>query len=206
MTLMIAMFASALPSLIVFPEERPVFLREYSTNHYNVFSYFLSRLGLEAFLTAVQMLLVAIVTYFMIDFQLSFGWHFIILYSLAMASTAIAMVLGSSVEDTKLAVEFLPMCLVPQILLSGFFIASELIPVWLRWLQNIMPFTYAVRIYMVQEFDDCAETTAVCQNLLDRNNINPDDVWWYWLALLGLFVVLRTAAFVLLRRKANKYF
>jgi hypothetical protein len=59
---------------------------------------------------------------------------------------------------------------------------------------------------MVQEFDDCAETTAVCQNLLDRNNINPDDVWWYWLALLGLFVVLRTAAFVLLRRKANKYF
>ena len=53
---MFAMFGSALPTLIVFPQERPVFLREYSTNHYSVFSYFLARLNLEGFLTAAQML------------------------------------------------------------------------------------------------------------------------------------------------------
>jgi hypothetical protein len=52
---MLAMFGSAMPTLIVFPEERPVFLREYATNHYSVVSYFLSRLLLEAILTAIQM-------------------------------------------------------------------------------------------------------------------------------------------------------
>jgi ABC-type multidrug transport system permease subunit len=204
---MISMFATALPTLIMFPDERPVFLREYSTNHYNVVSYFLSRLGLETFLTAVQILLVSILTYFMIDFQpISFGWHFIILYSLAMTSTALAMVLGSTVDDPKLAVEMLPLCLVPQFLLSGFFIATELIPVWLRWLTYLMPFNYAVKIYLNEEFTDCARTTKACQEVLDSNNIDSNDVWWYWLALLGLFVVLRTSAFILLRRKADKYY
>lgn len=53
---MFSMFGAALPTLVVFPQERPVFLREYSTNHYSVFSYFLSRLTLEGFLTAVQMI------------------------------------------------------------------------------------------------------------------------------------------------------
>jgi uncharacterized phage infection (PIP) family protein YhgE len=200
------MLATALPTLIMFPDERPVFLREYSTNHYNVVSYFLSRLGLETFLTAVQILLVAILTYFMINFQLNFGWHFIILYSLAMTSTALAMVLGSSVEDPKLAIEMLPLCLIPQFLLSGFFIATELIPVWLRWLTYLMPFNYAVKLYLNEEFADCARTTKACQEVLDSLSIDSNDVWWYWLALLGLFVVLRTSAFILLRRKADKYY
>jgi ABC-type multidrug transport system permease subunit len=68
----------------------------------------------------------------MIDFQMRFGYQFIVYYGLAMTSTAIAMVIGSSVEDPKLAIEFLPMLIVPQIMFAGFFIATNLIPVWLR--------------------------------------------------------------------------
>lgn len=48
------MFGSAQPELIKFPAERPVFLREYSTNHYSVVAYFLSRLSMECFITAAQ--------------------------------------------------------------------------------------------------------------------------------------------------------
>ena len=51
---MMTMFGTAQPSLLAFPDERPVFLREYSTNHYSVTSYFISRLTMEAFITAVQ--------------------------------------------------------------------------------------------------------------------------------------------------------
>lgn len=68
----------------------------------------------------------------MIDFQMRFGYQFIVYYALAMTSTAIAMVIGSSVEDPKLAIEFLPVLIVPQIMFAGFFIATNLIPVWLR--------------------------------------------------------------------------
>lgn len=48
MILMMSMFGTAMPTLLSFPEERPVFLREYSTNHYGVIAYFISRLAMEA--------------------------------------------------------------------------------------------------------------------------------------------------------------
>jgi ABC-2 type transporter len=57
MVMLMSMFGTAQPALLAFPEERPVFLREYSTNHYNVFSYFLSRLTMEAFITFLQITL-----------------------------------------------------------------------------------------------------------------------------------------------------
>jgi ABC-2 type transporter len=56
MVLLMSMFGTAQPALLAFPEERPVFLREYSTNHYSVVSYFVSRLTMEAFITAMQIL------------------------------------------------------------------------------------------------------------------------------------------------------
>lgn len=57
MILMLVMFGTAQPSLLAFPEERPVFLREYSTDHYVVGAYFVSRLVLEAVITFVQVML-----------------------------------------------------------------------------------------------------------------------------------------------------
>ena len=54
LALMANIFSTALPSLTSFPEERPVFLREYSTNHYSVLSYFVSRLTMELGVSAVQ--------------------------------------------------------------------------------------------------------------------------------------------------------
>ena len=54
--LMMAMFGTAMPTLLSFPEERPVFLREYSTNHYGVVAYFLTRLAMEALITFFQVI------------------------------------------------------------------------------------------------------------------------------------------------------
>ena len=52
------MMGPAQAALLAFPEERPIFLREYSTKHYSVFAYFVSRLVAEAILGAVQCVVV----------------------------------------------------------------------------------------------------------------------------------------------------
>jgi hypothetical protein len=66
MILMMSMFGTAMPTLLSFPEERPVFLREYSTNHYGVIAYFMSRLLMEALITFLQIIvLVSSVTAFL---------------------------------------------------------------------------------------------------------------------------------------------
>ena len=208
MILMAAMMGTAMPALLVFPAERPVFIREYSTNHYHMVPYFAAKLSMEAFLTSIQMLLLCIISYFMIGFQIGFGWHFLIVYVLAMSSNALAVLIGSLVANPSMAVEFLPVCFIPQLLFAGFFVRPELIPAWLRWLMYIFPLTYGVRIHMSKEFGDCAEGIAQqnCEALLANTLVDPDDVWWYWIALVSLFVVLRFGALAALRKKASKFY
>jgi len=167
--LMVSMFGTALPSLIVFPQERPVFLREFSTNHYTTVAYFMSRLVVEA----------------------------------------IAVMIGSGVHDAGSAIEFLPMVFVPQILFAGFFIKPSIIPVWLRWLQYVMPLTYGVKLHVEKNFNrNCGSPLGDvnCQKLLSNLNVVASDVWWYWVVMLSLFVVFRCTGLFLLRRKANTFF
>lgn len=57
---------------------------------------------------------------------------FAIIYVLAMAATAVAVLLGCSVTDPKIGQEFLPVLFVPQLLFAGFFVPTDFIPIWLR--------------------------------------------------------------------------
>jgi hypothetical protein len=202
MVLMLSMFGTAQPALLAFPEERPVFLREYSTNHYSVLSYFMSRLTMEAAVTAVQVLVLVLISFYLIGLQAGFGIFYLTVYMLAMASTASAVFLGCAVEDSKLGQEMLPILFVPQMLFAGFFVTPDLIPVWLRWAQYLCAMTYAVRIALLEEFP---EGTGA-DNLLETIEANRDDTWWYWLVLVGLFCGFRVMALIVLRQKATKFF
>jgi ABC-type multidrug transport system permease subunit len=209
MVVLMAMFGTAQPALLAFPEERPVFLREYSTNHYSVLSYFLARLTVEASITAVQVLVSCVISYFLISFTTGFGIFFITIYALAMSSTALAVLLGCAIEDPKLGQEMLPILFVPQMLFAGFFVVPELIPVWLRWARYLCSLTFAIRILLVEEFGNgCGGGKADenCQKTLDFVGADPDETWWNWVALVALFVVCRLLALIVLRKKALKFF
>jgi hypothetical protein len=49
----LTMIATGQTALLTFPSERPVFLREYTTDHYSVTSYFMSRLVVDAIVTSI---------------------------------------------------------------------------------------------------------------------------------------------------------
>eukprot|EP00934_Nitzschia_sp_Nitz4_P005064 Nitzschia sp. Nitz4//scaffold82_size85912//3498//7449//NITZ4_005123-RA/size85912-processed-gene-0.90-mRNA-1//1//CDS//3329558781//5054//frame0 len=209
MVTMMGMFGTAQPALLAFPEERPVFLREYSTDHYSVAAYFVSRLTMEAVVTALQILIQMLITYFLINFRADFFMLYLVEYALAMSSTALAVMLGCSVEDAKLGQEMMPILFVPQMLFAGFFVTPELIPSWLRWAQYLCSLTYAVRIALVLEFGDgCGSETAdyACAGLLENINADEDETWWNWLILLALFVGFRLLALFILQQKALKFF
>ena len=207
-----SMFGTAQPALFAIPEQRPIFLREYSTDHYSVIAYFLSRLSMEALITFLQILVQNIIVYFMIGFQANFFEFQAIIYALAMASTAVAVLLGCSVSDAKMAQELLPMLFVPQMLFAGFFVSITLLPSWLRWIQYICSLTYGVRLGLIAEFDDCvngsegAIAAEICNSRLEDVNAEMNNVWWYWLVLASLFVVLRLSALWVLKVKASSFY
>ena len=61
--MMMSMYGTAEDALLGFPAERPVFLREYSTNHYGVVSYVLSKMCVEAIVIFTQNLLFVSLSY-----------------------------------------------------------------------------------------------------------------------------------------------
>jgi len=209
LSLMANIFSTALPSLTQFPEERPVFLREYSTNHYSALPYFASKLTMELGVSAVQVSVSSLITYFLVGFNGNFAIFWTGLYLMACTSTALGVLVGSAVEHASVAIEFLPAVFMPQILFAGFFVPPDLIPVWLRWIRWICPLTYGVSIVVVNEFDgrcDGLGDPNYCQRVIDNVYADPDDVWWYYLVLLLLFVFFRLLALFVLKRKAEKFY
>ena len=209
LSLMANIFSTALPSLTAFPEERPVFLREYSTNHYTVLSYFVSRLAMELGVSAVQVTVSGILTYFLVGFSGNFGVFWAGIYLMACSSTALGVLVGSSVENATVAIEFLPAVFMPQILFSGFFVPPEYIPDWLAWIRWICPLTYGTRIVVANEFDgrcDDIPGPNYCDSVMDNVQTDPDELWWYFLVLVLLFAFFRLLALIVLKRKAEKFY
>eukprot|EP00435_Cladocopium_sp_Y103_P039117 s1390_g10.t1 len=64
-----AMFSASQPTILSFPLERPVFLREYSSNMYGTFAYFLSKMFVEVPLGAAQALLALSISHHYMRFQ-----------------------------------------------------------------------------------------------------------------------------------------
>jgi ABC-type multidrug transport system permease subunit len=96
----------------------------------------------------------------MIGLQSSFGMLFLNIYTLAMASTAMAVMLGCAVEDPKLGQEMLLILFVPQMLFADFFVTPNLIPKFLRWASYLCSMTYSVRLSLIEEFQDCGSEQA----------------------------------------------
>jgi len=195
------MFGVAQAALTSFPQDRAVFLREYSTNHYSIIPYFFSRTLIESFETVVQVLSTLVVAFFLMGFQMNFFYFFALNFLLGIVCNSIGVFIGSCVSDPNVALEFIPALIVPQLLFSGFFIQTSLIPELLRWAQYLCSLTYAVRLALVSEFGEC--TTPSCIGLLENNGVNQLESYWYWAILVAFIVVFRITAMAVLRSKAN---
>ena len=128
---------------------------------------------------------------------------------MALTSNGLGVMVGSAAETASTAMELLPAVFMPQILFSGFFVPPEIMPNWLSWLTWIMPLTYGVKIIMAGEFGDgrCGDYNPnYCESTLNNANVDTENVWWYYLVLMLLFVFFRLLALFILRQKAAKFY
>jgi len=204
------MFGSAQPVLFAITDSRPVFLREYSTNHYSVGAYFIARLTIEFLETFLQVLLSMLITYWMIGYRANFMIFLAINFSVAFNATAMSVLLGCSVKDSQMGQEVMPLIFIPQLLFAGFFVSTDLLPEFLQWVPYICTMTYAVKLAVVAEFSPCIDNeddpNSFCQNIFDRVQAEKNDVWWYWLVSVLIFVVIRLLALYALKRKASVFY
>jgi len=204
-----SMFGAAQPTLLAFPEQRPIFLREYSTGTYAIMPYFISKICFEVPLAFVQSLVQWLVVYWLISFRGSFVLLLLASFSLGLASASVAVLMGCAVADVKTASELLPVVFVPQMLFAGFFVSTDQIPSYLRWAQYLCSLKYAMNLLSIIEFGsgNCQEGAEVaCKGLLEGNEIYEDKWWAYVLVLAGLFLGFRILGARVLSVKATTVF
>lgn len=152
-----------------------------------------------------------IIAFYMVQFQGDIIFYFATLYALAMASTSLAALVGAAIGgNSELALQFLVILFMPQLLFAGYFVTPSLIPIWLRWVRYLCPAVYAVRLLLIHEMTVCSSEVTDkerwnCNMLLENVEAVPDHSQWYWLLLIIEFVVFRMVAMSLLRLNATPF-
>jgi ABC-type multidrug transport system permease subunit len=211
MTVISSMFGSAQPVMLMFPFERPLFMREYSTGTYGPIAYFISKIVMELPLTFMQTAVQFVIVYFMVGMQ--GRWIYLVLASwgLGLASSSVAMALGAAVPNVKDVTELAPLLFVPQLLFAGFFTRTSQIPAFLRWAQYLCGIKYSMNLVLMTEFDitnDSCQGGAKsnCETVISSNDIDKDKFWVYIILLVVLFLGFRILASIILVHKAKRFY
>merc|ERR1712151_1016795 len=87
----------------------------------------------------------------------NFMVYVLVFWATGMAAASTALLVGSLAANPEVAQQAAPAVFVPQIMLAGFFIKSEQIPVYMRWFQWLCALKYGMNLHILNEFG--AETT-----------------------------------------------
>lgn len=91
-------------------------------------------------------------------------WVVLIAVLAAVLGVALGLFFSAFARTEFQAVQFIPVVVIPQILLCGLFVARDQMANWLEWISNVLPLTYAVDA-LQQVAEHPAATAAMWRDL-----------------------------------------
>jgi ABC-2 type transport system permease protein len=95
---------------------------------------------------AAQASLACVVAFWLLGFETA--GNPLLVFAIAIINAVLGVGLGllcSAFARTEFqAVQFMPVVIVPQLLLCGIIVPRDLLPVWLQWISNALPASYAL--------------------------------------------------------------
>jgi len=121
--------------ILIFPDERPVFLREVNNNMYYASPYFWAKIITELPANLLTPVIFGCITYYGIGFSTDQWYRFplflciiILIYN---AASGYSLMISCVISDKQLAVTLTPVLVIPFMLFAGFFVNQASIPAWL---------------------------------------------------------------------------
>ena len=95
---------------------------------------------------AAQATLACIVSFWLLGFTTAGSpiWVFVIAIVNAVLGVGLGLLCSAFARTEFQAVQFMPVVIVPQLLLAGIIVPRALMPTWLQWISNVMPASYAL--------------------------------------------------------------
>lgn len=199
--------------ILVFPDERAVFLREVNNEMYTVSAYFFAKVISEYPMGILSPVLFGCIEYWAIGFNsqewYKFPAHLGLLTLLYNTSGSYALILGTLFSDKQLAVTLTPVLVIPFALFSGFFLNSNQIPRYLIPFEYASLFKYGYQSMFLNEYTDlyleCMDDTgpARCDPLSQANM--PQTLTESALSLVALYFGCLTIALLIMKSMSNVY-
>jgi len=110
---------------------------------------------------AAQAILACVVSFWLLGFDTKGSpfWVFVIAVINAVLGVGLGLLASAFARTEFQAVQFMPVVIVPQLLLAGIIVPRAQLPTWLEWISNAMPASYALEA--LQQVSSHAELTAV---------------------------------------------
>jgi ABC-2 type transport system permease protein len=93
-----------------------------------------------------QATLACIVAFWILGFDTAGSpiWVFVIAIANAVLGVGLGLLCSAFARTEFQAVQFIPLVMVPQLLLAGIIVPRAAMPNWLEWISNVMPASYAL--------------------------------------------------------------
>ena len=95
---------------------------------------------------AAQAIVACLVSFWLLGFSTAGSpvWVFVIAVVNAILGVGLGLLFSAFARTEFQAVQFIPLVMVPQLLLAGVIVPRHAMPHWLEWISNVMPASYAL--------------------------------------------------------------
>ncbi|ODM93202.1 ATP-binding cassette sub-family G member 1 [Orchesella cincta] len=210
--LLFMVFSSMMSTVLTFPLERGVLIREHLNCWYSLKSYFLARTCADLPFQLFFPLLYVAITYYMTD-QPQEAFRFWIVAAMHISISLVAQSLGLLIGaacHVQNAVFIGPITTIPIFLFAGFFVTLKAVPAYLRWVSWLSYARYSFQSTLTAVYgfdrDNLKCNQAYChfkhpKKFLEQIDAVDIDVVQQSLCLLSILVVARILSYYALRLK-----
>ena len=191
-------------TVLVFQNERPVFLREQANQLYDIKPYFATKNILELPVSLLVPLIILLLPYWSCGFVHSpeiFFKMYLVMVLVGQCGIGLGLLISAATSNATTAISFIPIVVNVMTIFSGLFANSDIMPSYISWAQWLSCLRYANEAAITILLKDVSMYTERALELEGFTMGYEKCV----IILAGFAIVYRIAAFIALRLNVKKF-